>query len=143
VFFDSRNELLDLCAQRNRLGAKNQLVQILPMVRLNSQTGAHVLIDEDVVEHHEICECAVPCVVVEDRWRRAATTVKNDMGRMLSSKTPSFSDRQGITRGQRPQHSREGRFSSTVLRVDEGEPREGDVRRAAYGIELANVPEEL
>ena len=65
------------------------------------------------------------------------------MGWMLSSKTPSLGDRQGIARGQRPQHSRESRFASAVLRVDEGEPREGDVRRTAYGIELANVPEEL
>ena len=42
-------------------------MQILSMVRLNGQTGVHILVDEDIVEHHEVCECAVPCVVVEDR----------------------------------------------------------------------------
>lgn len=51
---DCSNQRLEFPAQSYRLRAEYQLVEVLPVVRLHGETGVHVLVDEHVVEHHDI-----------------------------------------------------------------------------------------
>ena len=99
MFLDSLHELLELLTQRDCLRAKNQLMQLLPVVCVDGQSGVHVLVNKNIVEHVEIRQLAVPCVVLENgRWWSPAA-FEDNMGWMLGCKTSAFGDWQRITCG--------------------------------------------
>jgi hypothetical protein len=96
MVLDSFHQLLELPAQSYCLRAKDQLMQVLPVVRLHSQTGVRVLVDEDIVEHHKVRQGTIPGVVLEDRRWRSAAAFEDDMRRMLGRKASALRDWQGI-----------------------------------------------
>jgi hypothetical protein len=92
------HKLLKLPTQCHCRCPENQLVQVLSVVWLHRQTGVHVLVNEHIIEHDNICQRAIPGIVLEDRRWRAAAAFENRMRRMLSGEASTLSDGQGIAR---------------------------------------------
>ena len=53
------------------MGTQNQLVQLLSMIWGDVQAGADILIDEHIVEYHQIRNRMVPRVVLKHGGLRA------------------------------------------------------------------------
>jgi hypothetical protein len=122
------NERLKLLAQGYRVGAENQLVLVLSVVCLHGQPRVHVLVDEHVVEYHEIRQRAVPGVVLEDRRWRSIAAFEDNLKRMLRSEASPLRDRHWVARSNGAQHCRKGRLASAILRIDEDKPGKRDGR---------------
>src|SRR5579859_8275691 len=95
VFYPS-SKLLELLVQRHCLSAKDQLVELLPMSRINGQTRIDVLVNEHVVEHSQVRQCAVPGIILEHRRRRTAVAFQNNMRGILRGKPTPLRNRDWV-----------------------------------------------
>ena len=82
MVLDAGSEVLDPLVQGHPLSAKDQLVEVLAMVRPDDEPGVDVRIDEDIVEDGKIRDRAAPCPVVEDDGRRRARPFEDDVRRV-------------------------------------------------------------
>ena len=72
VLLDPRHQTLELSAQRDPLGPKDELVQVLSMPGIDRESGMDVFVDENVVKDHQLRPRtirAIPSAILEHRSR--------------------------------------------------------------------------
>ncbi|MBV8590857.1 MAG: hypothetical protein JO212_12525 [Acetobacteraceae bacterium] len=69
------DDRLQIAFQGNATRPEDQLVEVLPVVSLNGEPGMNVLVNEMVVEHHDIRYPSVPGALHENGVWRAARSL--------------------------------------------------------------------
>ena len=117
--FDGCNCLLKLPSKRDGLRTEDQLVKFLPVIGVDIEAGADVLIDEDVIKDNDAWQRPIPKVVPEHCQWRSAGAVKDDVRLVGGGESTAFDNRDRITSSEGTKYCCERRFAASILSVNE------------------------
>ena len=143
MLLDRIGELHEPSVEVHTVRAQYQLVEVLTMASINFQTGADILVHEEIVEYDDVVQTAIPIALVEDCDGLIPIAMEYYMRRIDGGEAAPLSDGERIVRSERAQDGGDRGLAPPVLGVEEGELCEVDVGASIDRIERPYVPEEL
>ena len=136
--FDSFDQVLKTLIEDYALAANDQVVEVLPMVCVNRQTGVNVFVHEDIIKDRQIRQSAVPRAVLKNGGLRSTDAIDDYLGRLGRGKARSLDDAGRLAGREGAQDGRKGGLTTPVLRVYQRQPLEPEVA-GIHVVELAHA----
>jgi hypothetical protein len=107
-------------------------MQVLTMLGRDRQARVNIFVNEAIVVDNQVWQSAVPDAVLKYCGWWTTGAIQDDMRRMLGRQSSTFEDMNRVASCERAKYRRYRCLTPTIFCVNNGVPRELDLRDRRY-----------